>query len=187
MVGKNAAYLQQYVTRKSPRTLPEEIRRKLAAFFGVDDSQLGGAGDISYAAKPVRDWVEVPRLSLDASAGPGAFAAEELPFDAFGFSARWLRERGLEPKMVSAIAVRGDSMEPLLQDGDEILVDRARRSLKDGVHVVRLGDALLVKRVQTGRPGKLLLVSQNPAYPPIEAALEEVDVIGRVVWKGGSL
>ena len=89
--------------------------------------------------------------------------------------------------MLSAIAVAGDSMEPTLRDGDEILVDRAPRALRDGVHVVRAGDSLLVKRLDLGRPGRIALISDNPAYPPIELAPGEVEIVGRVVWKSGRL
>jgi phage repressor protein C with HTH and peptisase S24 domain len=89
--------------------------------------------------------------------------------------------------MLSAIAVAGDSMEPTLRDGDEILVDRTPRPLRDGIHVVRLDDSLLVKRVDTGRPGTIALRSDNKAYEPIELSPGEVQVIGRVVWKSGRL
>ena len=190
LIGRNPSYLQQFVGRGSPRKLEEEDRRTLARFFGVDESELRASEDNSYARrvpKETGDWAEIPRLPLDASAGPGTFGAEEMPFDAFRFSTRWLREQGLEPKMLSAIAVAGDSMEPVLRDGDEILVDRTPRPLRDGIHVVRLGEALHVKRVQAGKPGQLTLISANPAYPPIEVALDDVDVVGRVVWKGGRL
>ena len=53
--------------------------------------------------------------------------------------------------------------------------------------MVRTGEALLVKRVDLGRPGTITLVSDNPAYRPIELPPEEVQVIGRVVWKSGRL
>lgn len=76
-------------------------------------------------------------------------------------------------------------MEPLLNDGDEILVDRSPRPFRDGLHVVRLGDTLMVKRVASAGPGRIALLSQNLAYPPVEVAAEEVEIIGRVVWKGG--
>lgn len=78
-------------------------------------------------------------------------------------------------------------MEPLLRDGDEILVDRAPRAFRDGVHVVRLGDTLMVKRVAQGSAGRFALLSQNLAYPPVEVSAEEIEVIGRVVWKGGRI
>jgi phage repressor protein C with HTH and peptisase S24 domain len=185
LIGRNETYLQQFITKGSPRRLAESDRRVLAEFFGVSEAELGG--EAARDSRSGGEFVDVPRLPLDASAGPGALGVEEIPFDAFRFSTRWLRQQGLDAKMLSAIAVAGDSMEPVLRDGDEILVDRTPRPLRDGIHVVRLGEALHVKRVQAGRPGQLTLISANPAYPPIEVGLSDVDVVGRVVWKGGRL
>lgn len=190
MIGRNPSYLQQFVRKGSPRKLEEQDRRKLAEFFGVSEAELGAPEEKSYdsrhdAATSSGGWVEVPRLDVGASAGPGALPAGEQAFDAFHFSARWLREQGFEGAQLSAIAVEGDSMEPLLRDGDEILVDRAPRAFRDGVHVVRLGDTVMVKRVASAGPGRLALLSQNLAYPPVEVAADEVEIIGRVVWKGG--
>ena len=185
MIGRNSSYLQQYIGKGSPRKLEEEDRRRLAEFFGVAESELG-APEEKYSGRR-GDWVEVPRLSLEASAGPGATAAEELPVDAFRFSRRWLRENGLEPAQLSAIRVMGDSMDPLLRDGDEILVDRTPRPFREGVHVVRLGEALHVKLLQAVPPGRLRLISKNAAYEPVEVPMSDVDVVGRVVWKGGRI
>jgi phage repressor protein C with HTH and peptisase S24 domain len=185
MIGRNSSYLQQYITKGSPRKLEEEDRRRLAEFFGIGESELGAPEEKSSIGRG--EWVDVPRLALEASAGPGATAAEEIPFDAFRFSRRWLRENGLDPAQLSAIRVMGDSMDPLLRDGDEILVDRAPRAFREGVHVVRLGDALHVKLLQAVPPDRLRLISKNPAYEPVEVAMADVDVVGRVVWKGGRL
>lgn len=188
MIGRNSTYLQQFIRKGSPRKLEENDRRTLARFFGVAESDLGAMEEKS-AVFPARrgDWVPIPRLALGASAGPGALTGEEALIGAFGFSARWLREQGLDPRMLSAIRVEGDSMEATLRDGDEILVDRTLRPLRDGIHVLRAGEALLVKRLNTGRPGVIELVSDNKAYPPIELPLDEMQVIGRVVWKSGRL
>src|SRR5690554_230238 len=185
MLGRNASYLQQYITKGSPRKLEEADRRRLAQFFGIAEAQLGGPEEKYITA--AGDWVEVPRLPLEASAGPGAMSAEEVPFDAFRFSRRWLREQGLDPTMLSSIRVMGDSMDPLLRDGDEILVDRTPRAFREGVHVVRLGEALHVKLLQAVPPDGMRLISSNPAYEPVEVAMTDVDVVGRVVWKGGRL
>lgn len=187
LIGRNSSYLQQYITRGSPRKLEEEDRRKLAQFLGVNESELGGPEEKSSAPPSYEEWVEVPRLPLDASAGPGAFGAEEIPYDTFRFSARWLREQGLVAGQLAAIRVMGDSMDPLLRDGDEILVDRTPRPFREGVHVVRLGDALHVKLLQAIPPDRLRLVSKNDAYEPVEVTMADVDVVGRVVWKGGRI
>jgi phage repressor protein C with HTH and peptisase S24 domain len=191
LIGRNPSYLQQFIRKGSPRKLEEQDRGTLARFFGVSEEELRGPQENSYA-KPRRqresgDWVEVPRLDLGAAAGAGRVAGAEAAFDTFRFSRRWLEEQGLARAQLSAIRVEGDSMEPLLNDGDEILVDRAPHAFRDGIHVVRLGDTLLVKRVASAGPGRVALLSQNMAYPPVEVAADEVEIIGRVVWKGGRI
>jgi len=190
MIGKNASYLQQFIRKGSPRKLEEVDRANLACFFGVAEAELGAPQEKydDRGGGPVGSgWVDIPRLDLRASAGPGAVPDGEGAIGSFRFSHRWLRDQGLRPDRLSAIAVRGDSMEPTLREGDEILVDTARRSPRDGIHVVRLDGALLVKRLDTSRAGRIALLSDNPAYRPIDCAPDEVDVIGKVVWKSGRL
>ena len=183
MLGRNPSYLQQFVRKGSPRRLEENDRRRLAEFFGVAESELG-ASSVPLRKTLSEDFIAVPRLPLDASAGPGALGSAEISLDSFRFSRRWLREMGLEGADLSAIRVEGDSMEPVLRSGDEIFVDRNKRS-GEGIHVVRIGDALHVKQVQASAPGRIALISANDSYAPIDLAREEVEVIGRVVWKGG--
>ena len=202
LISRNTTYLQQFVRKGSPRKLEEGDRRKLAEFLGVAEAELGGPEYFSYetptsrpgvsaasagGARRVADWIDVARLDVSASAGGGALGGVDQSVGAFRFSARWLREQGFDPAMLSAICVAGDSMEPLLRHGDEILVDRTPHPLRDGIYVVRVDGTLLVKRVQTGRPGRIVLASDNPVYRPIELSPAEVEIIGRVVWKSGRL
>jgi phage repressor protein C with HTH and peptisase S24 domain len=193
LLGRNAAYLQQFVRKGSPRKLEENDRRTLAEFFGVDEAELGAPPRETVvtvgAVAPARgaDWADIPRLPLGASAGPGTLAHDAPPVDRLRFSGRWLRQQGLDPAMLSVIEVEGDSMDPTLRDGDEILVDRSPRALRSGLHVIRLDDVLLVKRLEPGSAGTLQIISDNPAYPRLERARADVVVIGRVVWKGGRI
>lgn len=187
LLGRNPAYLQQYVTRGSPRHLDEPDLRRIAEFLGISPRVIstravgGMAGDND---SEQRDYRDIPRLPLDASAGPGSVGSQEIPYDTIKFSRRWLREMGLEGADLSAIRVEGDSMEPLLRSGDEIFVDRSKRQ-GEGVFVVRIGDALHVKQIRASTPGTIALISANESYPPLELPRDEVEVIGRVVWKGG--
>ena len=183
LIGRNGAYLQQFVRRGSPRKLEEGDRYTLAQFLGVDEARLREPQGFSSAA--AADWVDIPRLALGASAGRGVAAGDERPIGALRFSQSWLRAQQLSAAALSTIAVDGDSMERTLHDGDEILVDRAPRVWRDGVHVVRAGDALLVKRLDLARPGMVSLISDNPVYPRIDLPHTEVTIIGRVVWKSG--
>ncbi|SFR87131.1 S24 family peptidase [Sphingomonas jatrophae] len=183
VVGRNAAYIQQYIKRGSPRRLAERDRRLLAAFLGVPDAALGGP-----EPAPAPDLVTLPRLSVAASAGPGALG-EEHAIGRIALDAAWLRQ--LAPHGTADLAllsVEGDSMEPTLHDGDEIIVDAAatRRPLADGIWVLRHDDALLVKRLARAAAGGIVIISDNRAYPPSgphpPAALR---LIGRVIWSGG--
>lgn len=40
-IGRNPAYLQQFVERGSPKRLPEDDRRHLAIYLGIDERELG--------------------------------------------------------------------------------------------------------------------------------------------------
>lgn len=200
LIDRNTTYLQQFVRKGSPRKLEENDRRTLAEFFGVPESELGastrgnvvaaGQGRAQGVTAPrtmMADWADIPRLPLGASAGPGTLPAEEIPSGRLRFNHRWLKGQGLEPAMLSVIEVEGDSMEPTLRDGDEILVDRTQRPLRAGIHVIRLDDVLLVKRLEPGPGGTVRIISDNPAYPRLERPLHEMELVGRVVWKGGRL
>lgn len=174
MIGRNAAYLQQYATRGSPRTLAEADRRTLAAFFGVAEEELGGPP----APPPA---LRVPRLDVAASAGPGTLVDAEVELGADLLDAGLARKLGLRAGAVAIIRVRGDSMEPGLADGDHILVDTSARApgTAGGVFVVRIDGALMVKRVRRARAG-LVVTSDNPAAAPVPDGA--VEVVGHVVW-----
>jgi phage repressor protein C with HTH and peptisase S24 domain len=189
LLGRNPAYIQQYMKRGSPRRLAEEDRRLLARYFGVDEALLGGSRRV-VADEGI---VSIPRLDVNASAGAGALDGEERQLGRIGFDSAWLRRLGLgggRPGRLSVIRVDGDSMSPTLSDGDEILVDRedGPGRLRDGIYVLRLEEALVVKRLSVGPGGRLSVRSDNDAYPgwpDLEPGA--VDVVGRVVWVGRRL
>jgi len=183
LLGRNPAYIQQYIKRGSPRRLAEADRRLFARYFGVDESVLGGED------REGRGLLPVPRLDVGASAGAGAFDGDERPLAHIAFDPAWLRRiaRGA-PDLLSIIRVTGDSMAPTLADGDDILVDRGdgAERVRDGIYVLRIDDALVVKRVAVNPAARTLSVrSDNPAYPGWpDCDPGAVDIVGRVVWTG---
>lgn len=187
MIGRNSAYIQQFIKRGSPRRLDDNDRRTLASFFGVDEQVLGGP------PLPARDGlVEIPVLDVDASAGFGAIAESETAHARFGFDERWLKRlTPAKSPSLSIIHVLGDSMEPTLSDGDEVMVDASDHGsrLRDGIYVLRADDALVVKRV-TLKPGgrKITISSDNPAYPSWDDVDRSgIQVVGRVIWFGRAI
>ncbi|MBQ0770526.1 MAG: helix-turn-helix transcriptional regulator [Sphingomonadales bacterium] len=192
MLGKNSAYIQQYIRRGSPKKLDEDDRRRLAEFYGIEERLLGApAMRESGRRGPIAPdgLLRIKQLQVGASAGPGSLADDEYA-ESMGFSPKWLRRLGTDPANLSLIVVDGDSMDPTLGDGDDIMVDHsaASRPLRDGIYVLRMDDVLLVKRIAMGPSGKLTIRSDNPQYPDWEdVSAESVNIIGRVVWTGRRL
>ncbi len=180
LLGRNAAYLQQYLTRGSPRLLDEADRALLARYFGVPEARLGGPEPPGL--------VEIARLDLGASAGPGRLVEEEHARLPGAFTPAMLRQMGVRAGAASMIRVEGDSMEPTLAHGDEILVDGDRRRVegRGGVFVLRLDGVLVVKRLRPA-VGGVEVISDNPAYPARLVPAGEVEIVGRVAWLGRAL
>ena len=186
MLGRNAAYIQQFVRRGVPKRLKEEERRKLARYFAISETLLGGPADAGVAWGAL---VSVKRHPVGVSAGPGAVPPEEIGKPYFGFDERWLKALTSTPaERLSIVRVEGDSMSATLNHGDDILVDPgdAAERLRDGIYVLRADDALVVKRLALHPMGRRLTVqSDNPAYPDWpDCSLDQIHIIGRVIWSG---
>jgi phage repressor protein C with HTH and peptisase S24 domain len=185
MLGHNDAYVQQFIRRGVPRKLREDDRRKLASYFAVSESLLGGPPDEAGAD----GLIGVNRHPVSVSAGPGVIPGREIGQPCFAFDDRWLKRlTATPPSQLSIVRVQGDSMAPTLNEGDDILIDTAERSdrLRDGIYVLRVDDSLVVKRLALNPKGRRVTVqSDNPAYPDWpDCSLTDVHCIGRVIWSG---
>jgi len=186
LIGRNPAYIQQFIKRGVPRRLAEGDRQRIAQYLGVAETELGASPRGEHSV-PGTDFVLVPRLDVGASAGPGALPGEERATASLAFHSEWLRRNaGGNASALSVITVTGDSMVPTLSDGDEILVNAADAAerLRDGIYVLRVEGAVMVKRLAINPAGRTFTIrSDNPAYPPWEGCdLESVAIIGRVIW-----
>lgn len=186
MLGRNPAYIQQFVRRGVPKRLKEEERRKLARYFSVSEALLGGPPE---QEAPANGLIDVKRHPVMVSAGPGAIVTEEVGKPYFAFDERWLKALTPSgPSKLSIVRVEGDSMAPTLNAGDDILVDLGDsvERLRDGIYVLRIDDALVVKRLALNPTARRLTVqSDNPAYPDWpDCSLADIKPIGRVIWSG---
>ncbi|WP_353205742.1 S24 family peptidase, partial [Sphingomonas sp.] len=115
MLRRNDAYLQQYVKRGTPRVLAERDRALLAGYFRVDGAELGGP--------PTPRMASIRRIDVEASAGPGALSGDDPSAAPLLLDSRLIETLGLDPARAAMLRARGDSMEPTIADGDQIVVD----------------------------------------------------------------
>ncbi|WP_439862278.1 XRE family transcriptional regulator [Pseudomonas sp. MBLB4136] len=167
---------------------------EIAKAVGVDIGWLAsGEGEMrpsqSSGASADDKYVYVPLYDARCSAGDGAWNEGAKIWTHLAFTRYSLQRKGLNPDNLSAIQVNGDSMEPLLDDGDTVLIDHKRNSLEgEGIYVIHLDDHLYAKRLQRQFDGSLSIISQNKDYQTMTVPkdrLGELQIIGRVVWAGG--
>jgi hypothetical protein len=115
-------------------------------------------------------------LDLAAAAGPGRELWDD-PCDS------WLElPDDVEPGRHVAIRVEGDSMEPVLESGDTILVRLdAVPAVDDLVLARRPGEGFVVKRVSAITPRIVELSSFNADYPPFTMRRGTTSIIGTVI------
>ena len=137
----------------------------------------------------------IRKVAAKPAAGGGSLETSGHIEDLLAFKTSWLASRttsGIDN--LCAMDVPSDSMEPVMFQGDTILVDQgeAARELLDGkIYVVRVGCEIFVKRYRKG-VGKMLFMGDNPerSYQNFEIKISDADgfqVIGRVFWVGREL
>ncbi len=85
-------------------------------------------------------------------------------------------------KNMHALNVLGDSMEPTLNDGDIVFMDKASTNLnRNGVYIVTTPVGLFIKRLQLRANGMVALVSDNEAYSDELVNADDIKILGKVV------
>jgi phage repressor protein C with HTH and peptisase S24 domain len=91
-------------------------------------------------------------------------------------------------KNIEAIKVSGDSMEPTFSYDDIVFINRKKIDLsRGGVFVIRTEHGLFIKRVSKRIDGKIDIISDNKEYSKLTVHPTEIEFIGRVVGKFGSV
>lgn len=138
--------------------------------------------------------VMVPVYDIEVAGGPGTVVPEfvetkyRLPFQA-----AWLNDWDAKEDDIMVARVRGSSMEPVLYDGDKVVIHTKRKRIRNEcVYSLIYGGEARVKRLFNLADGSLRIVSDNPdknRYPDelVPAAdRDQVFILGQVIDKMGN-
>ena len=142
-----------------------------------------------------KDFSTVVRYDAAIAAGGGYFNYDAEPTDYLAFSKKWLKANHINPANCILLNVEGHSMAPNIHDGDLIMLDRSRISIrKNKIYGFVDGDnGARVKRLEVSKDGEVLLLhSDNPDRDrfPTETRVKHdmntilENIIGQVVWSG---
>lgn len=131
------------------------------------------------------DIISIPYYpEVSAAAGSGALVYDENTVKHLHISSAIINISTGDN--VCLINATGNSMQPVIDDRDLLLVDLSQKLITDeGIYVIRLDTTLVVKRVQKILNG-VILISDNPQYPPREISADNFNendaaVIGKVI------
>ncbi|WP_158093479.1 S24 family peptidase [Acetobacter sp. DsW_063] len=207
--GIPASSLTDYL---SGTELKLSVAAKLADVCGVSLGWLVSGGedattaaydgltDIDTALGLGGEAVEIRNYDVYLSAGGGADGNQTPTSELITFPKKMLPPSVLSNlKDVVTVTVRGDSMQPIIEEGDRIILRTDVDSIRSGsIYAIRIDNSLLVKRLHLKTNGNVEVVSDNPAYSPEELDAAQIrqmisdggsptKIIGRVVWRMGEM
>jgi len=167
--------------------IPDKWIVKLYRKFGFNPQWIEtGIGNVFIHTESKGDveFKYIPKVAARLSAGTGSFECEENITDYLSFQTKWLAAKGSVNHMV-AMEVFGQSMEPMIREGDTVLIDQSQKNILAGaIYALGVEDTILIKRLEK-HPNKLVLCSDNRDYEPIYLEKEDMNklrIVGKVIW-----
>lgn len=178
-----------------------DTAQTIARALGCTISDMLGerrASSVSPDAAALPAMSGVPEIDVYAGAGGGGEAVQEAftvggaEISGDGIRGIWslpdeyLNELRVTVRRARIIKVRGDSMEPTIQSEDRVMVDLGdSKPSPDGVFAIWDGLGVVIKRLEhipSSSPPAFKIISDNPRHSVYERTLDEIRVIGRVIW-----
>ena len=176
LLGRNSAYIQQFIKRGSPARLDQSDIALLALHFDVPVEMLGGKEGPTVGQRSI---VKVPLLN-----GTGNDSRSQWRL----VDAAWLGRLCDQPSSVAILPIVGEAMEPTLCNGDEVMISRVRfqESVREGLYAIRGSSEIFVRRIAIDpTKNRLTVLTDHPAYPSWQGIQRKgVDIVGRVIWIG---
>lgn len=121
------------------------------------------------------------------SAGYGAYVGDNEDQEYITLSKSFIKRlTNANEKDLSIVNIDGDSMEPTLRTGDQVIVDHSWSQQSEGIYALHIDGTDYIKRL-VFLGGKVQIISDNQVYPVKECEANEVHIHGRVIWFGRSL
>jgi hypothetical protein len=201
-LGRNHAYLQQFIRRGTPHELPEEVREMLGERFNIspDSFRLRRPRPVELVQTPPprlrTDTVTIVELDVHAGnalAGP-IHEGQDLAYDHESVVGEWripsivLRAHvPAPPSHIRIIQAVGTSNVPHILPGDRLMIDLSQTEIgMGGWFAIWDGAGIIIKQLEIipySEPRRVRMWSGNPEWESREFALDQVVIRGRMVGK----
>lgn len=129
------------------------------------------------------NMVQVPvRSEVELSCGTGTSSNADFVSDTIGFDINFIKSFGGNPKSVSVVYARGDSMADRIESGDALIVDESKTYITNGkVYAFVYDSELFCKQLNKTAEG-ITAISFNQDYKPfLIDKTKQFTVVGQVI------
>ena len=178
-----------FATMKKRNSIPYEEILEFCALKKISVNWLFFDQAVDMLKEETEKFFHVRYFSdIRASAGGGAEIFDEN-YETISIDEKIMHNMvGMGNTELEAIHVDGESMEPTLQDGSIVFVDRSQTDInKNGIFIAQTLNGLYIKRIQQRVDGMVELISDNSIYPPQAIHPDEITIVGKVVGNIESL
>lgn len=133
----------------------EKELERIEDFYGID---LTGDSDCT----------EIEHIHIKPSCGKGTVVLEEPEITPIKLGTQLIQSvlKISDPKNLKTFRASGDSMTPIIEDGDLLLVDTARTDFYNGgIFLLTINNNWFIKRLRLRLSGELDIISDNEKYP----------------------
>lgn len=161
-------------------------------WLDVGDGPMDGGGHIVEEQRAVYSvGTEIHQYATGGKMG-GGLVLKDQPgiIQSWRVTPEWIQKNVHNFTSVRNLAIVtgfGDSMRPLYNPGDPLLVDTGVKVVEfDAIYFFRVGDEGFIKRLQRIPGNGLLAISENRSYRDWTVPAENFEVFARVVkvWRG---
>ena len=179
-IGKNEAYLHQFVNKGSPLRLPETERRKLAELLEVDEQELTDIVlPVAGHQSADRNTALIEMVSNDETnfSNSKTTGYISLPITDLTHLSSAL------PQSLKMFRILGDSMYPTLKDGDYVFFDTSHNTYSiDGLYLIEMPNGWQIRRIQQISSSECAVISDNTNYSNLTYHFKKLKIIGKVVF-----
>lgn len=167
----------------------EPSRKVLVALADATNTSIAwlasGTGPMHTAGSEQDSTLRVlPFISMEAGSEV-ITSATQTDFTAQAFCFKWLNKNGLDFSQLCVLEVRGESMEPTLRAGSIVLLDISQKTIEDDhIYLIRDSGISLIRRLQLEIGGHVRVLADNPKHREFQVHIDDLDIVGRLVWCG---
>lgn len=139
---------------KNDSDFSDEEIAKIEEFYGID---LTGAGN---------NCIELDYIHIQPSCGHGTVVMDEAEVTPVRIGKEIIKDIWkAEAHNLKLFKASGDSMEPVIEDGNILLIDTSRTDFNNGgIFILTINNDWFVKRLRLRVTGELDIISDNEKY-----------------------